>query len=81
MSFALQPALDYDIVIIPSRLVDNFRWIFCQNCGHRLFGAYIDKIVDADTGVYRNVETSYTLHNECKSCHSIIRIVLASEVN
>jgi uncharacterized UPF0146 family protein len=81
MSFATQEPKDYDVIIIPSRLKDDFRWIFCENCGHRLIGAYIDKVVDADTGVYRNVETSYTIRSQCQTCHSIVRIVLASEVN
>lgn len=81
MSFTVQEPIDYDIIIIPSRLKDSFRWLFCRNCGHRVVGAYIDKIVDADTGVYRNVETSYTIRHECTTCHSIARIVLATEVN
>lgn len=81
MSFITQPPKDYDIIIIPSRLRDNFRWLFCQNCGHRIIGAYVDKIVNADTGVYSTVETSYTVHSECKNCHSLIRIVLASELS
>lgn len=81
MSFKVQEPIDYDIIIIPSILRDNFRWLFCRNCGHRIIAAYIDKIVDADTGVYRNVETSYTIRHECETCHSIARIVLASEVN
>lgn len=81
MSFAVQEPKDYDVIIIPSQLEYDYRWLFCQNCGHRVVGVYADKIVDADTGVYRSVETSYTVRYQCKTCHSVIRIVLATEVN
>ena len=76
-----QAPKDYDLVIIPSQLKDDFRWHYCGNCGHRVIGIYVDRIVEADTGVYRNVETSFTVYYQCDDCKSIIRIVLASVVN
>lgn len=83
MSYAnpRQKPKDYDLIIIPSILKDDFRWHYCGNCGHRIIGIYADKIIEADTGVYRHVETSYTVHIPCDDCKSKIRIVLASEVN
>jgi DNA-directed RNA polymerase subunit RPC12/RpoP len=81
VSFTIQEPKHYDVIIVPSRLRENFRWLFCQNCGHRIMGVYVDKIVNADTGVYRNVETSYTMHYDCRDCHSLVRIVLATEVS
>jgi uncharacterized protein with PIN domain len=82
MSYAnpRQEPKDYDLIIIPSRIKDDFRWRYCGNCGHRLVGVYADKVVEADTGVYRNVDTSYTVYYQCDDCKSVIRIVLATEV-
>lgn len=76
-----QPPKDYDVVVIPSRLNDDYRWLYCLNCGHRIAGARIDKIVAADTGVYYNVDTAYTVYEVCEGCQSHIRIVLATEVD
>ncbi len=83
MSYAnpRQNPKDEDIILIPSRLKDDFRWRYCGNCGHRVFGAYADRIVEADTGVYRNVDTSYTVYIICDDCKSVIRIVLASVID
>ena len=82
MSYAnpRQPAKDYDVVIIPSRIADDFRWLYCANCGHKIIGLYVDKLVEADRGVYHSLETSYTVLYRCKDCGSLVRIVLASEV-
>lgn len=82
MSYAdpRQPARDYDVVIIPSQIRDDFRWLYCMNCGHKIAGLYIDRIVSADSGVYITVDTSMTVYYRCRDCHSMIRIVLASEV-
>ena len=83
MSYAnpRQEPKDYDLIIIPSQLKDDFRWHYCGNCGHRLVGLYATRIVEADTGVYRDVDTSFTVYCQCDDCKSIVRIVLASLIN